>query len=548
MLDSLNRLIEKIDRSKFAGLIYITTASIFTSLSFYPFSLWPVGLVCLWPSLHYFETTVFKRKAVLKIIGFGFLQGILISIFSFHWITHTMVVFGHIPWPGAISIFLLYGAGTNLRWVIFFLLFYYFHQFKKKYLPLKKETIFSKVCFNGYFVMAGFWGVSEYFGWQLFPYYGLNLASSNLIFIQMADIIGTYGGSLIWFLIGYSLYRGLKNKKIPKLGISLFILCHVYGAIAFWYWAEKQKSYEKFHVGVVQGNTPLSFQRGRTLTQLADEHIDKMIYSSYKLAQEAESQNKPLDLIVWPESSVPFVGYLFYEKLRKSLSQFQDRHKISFFVSDLLILKSYDINRRKNFNNVFLLDENGKMVENYQKVKLLPFGEFIPLGDVFPLLKKKFAEVSGFTHGERFTTFPSRLGHIMPLICYEVIVPDFVYEFNRTTKNQTQIFVNITNDSWFGDSIESAQHMELGRLRSVEFRLPMVRGVNGGISTWFDITGQNFEATQVLTQANKIYTIPVPPRQQKTIYASFGYYLYYVFLIFFGVSFLLAVAIIARRK
>ena len=538
MLDRIENTIEKIDQSKYASLIYIFISSVLTSLSFYPWSLWPIGFVCLWPFIHHLETTTFKRRAVLKIVGLGFLQGILISIFSFHWVTHTMVVFGHIPWPVAISIFLLYGAGTNLRWVIFFLAVYYFNQFKKGHLA--PETTLSKILLNPYLVMTGFWGISEYLGWQLFPYYGLNLASSNLIFVQMADMIGTYGGSLVWFLIGYSFYLGIKNRKLPKLGFALFILCHLYGSIAFWYWSNEQKNYSQFHIGVVQGNTPLGFRAGRTITSLADEYIDKMINLSYKIVREAEQQNKPLDLIIWPESSVPFVGYFFYEKLREGLAEFQEHHKISFLINDLLILRNYDPKQRQNYNNVFLLNEDGKIVESYQKVKLLPFGEFIPLGDVFPSLKKTFAEISGFTHGKKFTTLPSKIGNIMPLICYEVIVPDFVYEFDKVTRNKTQIFVNVTNDSWFGNSIESAQHMELGRMRSIEFRLPMVRGVNGGVSTWLDVTGRNYDATKVLTQANKIYTVPVPKRQ-KTIYASYGYYFYYIFLIFFSISFLLGI-------
>ena len=538
MLSKINDIIKKIDQSKFTGLIYITISSTFTSISFYPLSLWPFSFVCLWPLMHYLEQTPLKKKNILKLVGLGFFQGILISTFSFHWVTHTMVVFGNIPWTGAILIFLLYGAGTSLRWVFFSLLFCYFNRIQKQKISSDRKNQGIKMLLNPYLNTVGFWGISEYFGWQLFPYYGLNLISSNLIFVQIADILGTYGGSLIWFLITYSFYQGVKNKKWPKLGLGLFVLCHLYGIAAFWFWSNEQKKYPKFHIGVVQGNTPLSFQAGRSLTSLADEHIDKMTRLSYKIVQEAQRQNKQLDLIVWPESSVPFVGYLFYEKLRENLIQFQEEHPIPFFINDVLVTRDRSsLVKRKSYNNTFLLSKEGEVIETYQKVKLLPFGEFIPLGDKFPWLKRTFAEVANFTHGDRFVLFPSRIGHIMPLICYEVILPDFVHEFYRLTDHKAQIFINVTNDSWFGDSVESRQHLELGRLRSIEFRLPMVRGVNGGISTWLDITGRHFEPTRVLTQANKIYTVAIP-KKQKTFYTSYGYWLYYVFLVFFGITFL----------
>ena len=533
----------KTNQNRFAGVIYVFISSVITSLSFAPWKLWPLGFICVVPVIYYIEkiaTTVSRaniniKRPVLKVVGLGCLQSILISLFAYHWITHTMMTFGHLPFLGALPIFLLYAVGTNLRWIFFFLLIYWFKKNEDKIKLFKSKNNFHRIVANPYMIAVGIWGVSDYFGWQLFPYYGINLVSGNIIFIQMVDILGTYGASLIWFLINYAFYRAFidyhnnynnpqnqnNQKKNPRVALKVafitLLVCHIYGFAAYYYWNNKQKSYPTANIGIVQGNTPLGLKAYQSLSEASSIYLNRIIFQSYEIVQKAESQNKPLDLIIWPESSVPYIGYHFFPDLSARLSEFQKNHKVEFFINDLL----FSPDRSKTYNNAFLLGKEGSIVENYQKVILLPFGEFLPFGDTFPAYKKLFAEVSDFDPGSKFNLFSSEIGVIMPMICYEVIIPDFVLDFHNKTQKNTQLMVNITNDSWFGKSIESSQHLELARLRSIELRLPLVRGVNAGISTWFDITGRNFSETELFTKANAIYHIPIPPQNNKhtTLYS-----------------------------
>ena len=527
---------KRINESRFAGIIYIFISSVITSLSFAPWSFWPLGFICVVPVIYYIENVMQNqniRRPVLKIIGLGALQSILISLFAYHWVVHTMMEFGHLPFLGALPVFLLYAVGTNLRWVFFFITLYWFKKNEDQLNSFRGKNSFCKILADPYMVGMGIWGLSDYFGWQLFPYYGINLVSSNIIFIQIVDILGTYGASLIWFLVNYGFYRGLVEKKIPKVALSVLLICHLYGIAAYFYWNHRQNNYRTANIGIVQGNTPLGLKAHQSVSRAANTYLNRIIFQSYQIAREAESQNKPLDLIIWPESSVPYIGYNFFQNFQTRLSEFQEQHKIEFFINDILFAH----NRSKTYNNAFLLGKEGAIVENYQKVILLPFGEFLPFGDTFPSYKKFFAEVSDFDSGAKFNLFPSEIGAIMPMICYEAIVPDFILTFYKKTRRNTQLMINITNDSWFGESIESSQHLELARLRSIEFRVPLVRGVNAGISTWFDITGRNFGETKLFTKTNAIYTVPIPS-QPVTVYSMLGNSLYYLFLTFTGLSFI----------
>ncbi len=531
----MKSLIDNINRSKFSGIFYVFFSSVLTSLSFAPWKLWPLGFLCITPIFYYIEKIEMNNKPILKIIGLGCLQGILISFFAYHWVIHTMVVFGHLPISVAIVIFFLYAVGTNLRWIFFFLLLYWLKKNREKLSKEIKNPVLHFISKPSFFCMVA-WSIAEYLGWQLFPYYGGSLVSGNLIFIQMVDFIGVFGASIIWILINYTLYEAVVvQRKIPVLALVILAISHLYGGFAYYYWNSQQKSYPTANIGVVQGNTPLGFKGRRSMQSIANIYLNNMIFQSNKIMQKGEAKGTPLDIIVWPESSVPYASYESFAPFKERLKLFQEKNKVELIIPDLLVTHNRDTRKRAIYNNVFLLNKSGKILENYQKVILLPFGEFLPLSDMFPSYQKFFAEVSNFNHGNKFSLFPAELGNIMPLICYEVILPNFVLNFHKFTQEKAQIMINITNDTWFGDSIESSQHLELARLRSIELRIPLVRGVNAGISTHFDITGRSFGETELLTSANPIYTVSVPPEGTKTLYTLFGSYLNRCFLLIFSI-------------
>lgn len=119
----------------------------------------------------------------------------------------------------------------------------------------------------------------------------------------------------------------------------------------------------------------------------------------------------------------------------------------------------------------------------------------------------------------------------MPLICYEVILPEYARGFDSKTQNEAQFIINITNDAWFGKSVESLQHMTLGVMRAIELRLPIVRSTNSGISAYTASTGAVSGETPMFERVNQVYSVPAMPRSV-TLFALVGNLPLFVFLAF----------------
>lgn len=214
-------------------------------------------------------------------------------------------------------------------------------------------------------------------------------------------------------------------------------------------------------IGVPQGNVPL----------ITHHHerpyiISRMVAQTQKLVADAITADKKPDLIVWPESSIPAMEFERSAELKTAIAGLQTYTNIPIIINDIWS----DRRTGKDYSNMWHLDNLGQPLNSYQKNFLLPFGEFMPMGETFPSLKNLFPAVSDFSHGREifFFNISTKIGIVkaMPLICYEVILPEYARGFDARSNQEAQFIINITNDAWFGDSVESIQHMTLGMLLS----------------------------------------------------------------------------------
>ena len=175
---------------------------------------------------------------------------------------------------------------------------------------------------------------------------------------------------------------------------------------------------------------------------------------------------------------------------------------------------------RRMYNTAFLTDGEGRVLGTYDKIYLLAFGEYIPLGDIFPWIYKLSPNTSHFDRGQHTNSLVLDGTSYGVLICYEDIIPEFVRKVIRPTP---QILVNITNDAWFGDSREPLIHLALSAFRAVENRRFLVRATNTGISAFVGPTGEVLSQTGVFTRENLVgQAIPL---SGLTPYARFGNWL-----------------------
>ena len=263
----------------------------------------------------------------------------------------------------------------------------------------------------------------------------------NLPFIQIADITGVYGLSFVVLLVNATLFTVLHQwpkKIVPSREIAfaavilLGVLIYGYGKIRA---VDQQIPHQTpLKVSLVQGNIDQSIKW--------NESFQKETLKIYERLSLRVAEERP-DLIIWPETATPFF--------------FQDAKAYQPFVFDipkktdaylLFGTPSYKIERGKanHYNSACLVSPSGQVVEKYDKIHLVPFGEYVPLGDLVSL--GSIGEgIGNFKSGSKIQNLSLPRGQFGVLICFEIIFPDLCRRF---VKEGADFLVTITNDAWFG--------------------------------------------------------------------------------------------------
>jgi apolipoprotein N-acyltransferase len=192
------------------------------------------------------------------------------------------------------------------------------------------------------------------------------------------------------------------------------------------------------------------------------------------------------DLIVWPESPAPF--YTTDPVFRETVSNIAREAQTWVLVGGLGIRNAGETPERATelYNSGSLVNPAGEWVERYNKMHLVPFGEYVPFKRVFGFAGGLTKEVGDFSPGTSRAPLPagSKLG---VFICYESIFPD---EIRQLAANGAEVFVNISNDGWYGDSGAYAQHLKQARMRAVENDRWLLRDTNTGVTASIDPYGR----------------------------------------------------------
>ncbi|HLF19072.1 MAG TPA: apolipoprotein N-acyltransferase [Candidatus Omnitrophota bacterium] len=384
--------------------------------------------------------------------------------------------------------------------------------------------------------LPGFWVTLEFARAHLMSGFGwASLGHSqykNLIFVQLADGTGVFGISFLVVLVNV-VVKGwvdqlMKKKKDDQLGkVSLILAAFLllvggYGT----YRLQEKTDGETVSIAVVQGNIPQELKW--------HEPYWPDIMEKYKILTRQAALDAP-DLIIWPETSFPgYVGE--HDELFDQLKE---------FIAELgipLLLGSVVREDDRYYNSAVLISKEGKMDQRYDKLHLVPFGEYIPFRKFFPFLSQ-IVPIADFSKGTQFTLFavptkPQR--HLAVLICFE----DSMGYLSRLFVQQgAQLLVNITNDAWFGDTKAAFMHLQTAVFRSVENRRELVRSTNTGVSCFIDAKGRikrfvqdkNGKQTYVLGHATEKARL----HHSKTFYSHFGdIFSYFCFGAVLGVFFL----------
>ncbi len=401
------------------------------------------------------------RYNLRKTTIFSFSVGFIFSILTLYWTVYAITYYGGVSILLGIPLLLILASVFSIfQFVSTGLLFFIL---KKRY----REYAFLIIPFIWVFLEF----LREFFPFGGFPWNltGYTLSYFNSI-AQITSVFSIYFLSFIAVFIPSALVFLYKKEKFSFVSglIATFIFLltlHIWGIKR----AEniQIKGVEK-RVAVIQGNISED-------VKLMNEEPLKVIDNYVDLIKKAYRE-KP-DLIVLPESALPF----FYingddEKKNYFLEKVKNIHIPIILGSDIAFIDEKE--NIKIFNGMLLLDENKSVVSLYKKIKLVPFGEYVPFP--FKIFQGIFPYLSGydFSPGEEKSLLKYKQWRIVPLICFEAIFPDFVSSFVK----DGNVIINISNDAWFGKTVAPFQHFEMARVRAIETGLFLIRATNTGIS------------------------------------------------------------------
>jgi apolipoprotein N-acyltransferase len=500
----------------------VITVILSSLLLFLSFPKYGIGLLAWFALIPFFYSI--EEKSLFKSMVTGFSIGMLFHIGLIYWIVFVTVVYGYYSYYVAFLLMILLAAYLSI----------YFALFAAGIVYLRNNSI-------PFIVSAPIlWVVLEYIKSNVFTGFPWeNLAYSQYLYnniIQIVDILGGYGLSFIIVLLNVIAYDLLTNRNEKSristeivIGISLLIFIFFYGEIRA---KQVQKAINEspaMKIDLVQGNIDQSIKWS---TQYQKDTID--IYQTLTLASRRYSVP---GMIIWPETAVPF--YFQNESVLK-----QKIISLALQTGNWLLFGSPSyIDEQGNIsflNTAFLLSPNGDVVAQYNKVHLVPYGEYVPLRRFFPFIGKLAAGVGDFKAGDGFIPIRKNGEKIGVLICYEGILP----EAGRTyKKNGASLLVNITNDAWFGDTSAPYQHLSMTVFRAVENKVFLARAANTGISAIVDPTGKILRQSRIFERTivhGEIKYLNIP-----TYYAKYGDIFVYLCFILLIIIYFIS---IKRRK
>jgi apolipoprotein N-acyltransferase len=341
------------------------------------------------------------------------------------------------------------------------------------------------------------------FPWALVGYTQVSV----LPIAQIASVVGVYGLSFLVLLasacLGYAVIdRGraglLAVTCVAVLVFSLFIWGR--GRLAR---GELTHAGTPLRVGLVQGNIP---QDLKWTPGLEDDILGRY------LALSREAADRGARAILWPESSTPF----YFEESPKgeAIRLFAREHGV------WMLLGSDELDRRSprvSYNSAFLVQPDGRTAGVYRKVRLVPFGEYVPFKRLLFFAAPLVEAVGEFAPGEAPIMLPLAGYPVSTAICYEVVYPALIRE---GVLQGSTLLTTITNDAWFGRSSAPYQHFEMASMRAIEQGRYLARAANTGISGIVDPYGRVLMASNLFI--SQVLVGDVRLIEDRTVYARTG--------------------------
>jgi apolipoprotein N-acyltransferase len=427
-----------------------------------------------WIALAPLFVVVIDRRyspTVWRGVLFAYFNGVLWYAGTCFWIFHVMHTYGNFPKPvaaGLLVLFCLYLAlyhaafGLLLGWIT-----------RRKITANARALVLAPVLWV--MVELGRAHITS-FPWDLLGYAQVN----NVPLTRIASFTGVYGLSFAIALVNSILALGFILPRESRIAVAL---AGVLGAIALE--SGVLVPYPPVHpdhtAELVQQNLPIF--EGNWPPSYYDLTMAQLVQLSSSSAAGTKASNPPL--IVWPESPAPF--YTADPRFQHWMTALaQDSHAY-LIVGALGVTPTDQKDKPLLFNSAQLIAPDGAFVSRYDKIHLVPFGEFVPFRNLLTFAQSLLHDISDLSRGNQRNVLQVDSHSIGTFICYESIFPDEVLQFAR---NRAELFVNISDDAWYGEYGAPGQHLNMARMRAIENNRWLLRATNSGITASISPFGQ----------------------------------------------------------
>jgi len=450
-----------------------------------------------------------QNKSPRQSFRIGLFAGLAHYLTLIYWLADTMKTYGQLPWYVCLPILFLFALYLALYTAGFSAMI----------------SRFSRNPIRFAFMVPILWVAFEYvratflsgFPWEMLGYSQYPF----LRMIQISDIFGVYGVSFLvafgnaclFLCLQWVAGRSLEEHPVKGPRIAGMIALFTVVLIAILIYGERRiadisrlmTAASAPNVAVIQGN----------INQLLKWDPAFCLSTTEKYISLSKSTVPDLPaLIIWPETAAPF--YFLNENRYTPLLLEEIRNIGTDFIIGSPAFEQ--TGRGESYRNrAYLVTANGTVAGYYDKSRLVPFGEFVPLKKWLPFIGKIVEAVGDFEAGPEGKTLPWGKYQLGMQICYEMIFPHLS---RKMTLNGADCVVNITNDAWYGTSSAPYQLFSMAIFRAVENRRSMIRAANTGISGFVDPAGRIVGNTPLFEDA--VMTRPLPLLKELSIYTRYG--------------------------
>jgi apolipoprotein N-acyltransferase len=431
------------------------------------------------------------------------------------WIATTLAVHGGVPKIGGWGIVLLIGLFFGLMtgcfaWCVNRL----------------AQSSVALACIGAPFLWVSVEFVREHFPEISFPWGLLGYpASNNPALLQITTLTGIYGLSFLAAAVNaiFAWCDAAIDNSVRRRVTVLVATIALLLAVNFIGPRFVPVSHANHTARAVQLNFPEVQEYPATWFQNHSADLNDIEQLSLEPSPPSATGAVPNpDLLIWPEAPAPFSFQDAQYLKRASALAAKFGHP---FLSGSIEWRplpgdSGPIVRHivVPYNSAVLVDAQGRNVFTYDKIHLVPFGEYEPFPLIHRVVKSVSSEIGGFAKGNKFAVAQLPGGYTFStFICYEAIYPG---EVRRFAANGAEMFVNISNDGWFGQSAAAEQHLRIARVRAAENRRWMLRVTNSGITASIDPYGRIF--SPVPSDVRAAVDLPYDFRTDETIYTRYG--------------------------